>query len=275
MSLNKLYCINLADNINRWERFEQHISKFKKNYSVDIERIEAVDARKSHQTCLNHMGLHFSPFTISIGLYFYCSPAAFGCSLSHYKIWQKMVTEKIPYAIIVEDDISINSLVKFLETKDTKYQTVDLIQLTQRAVKRDNYTFFHGSESYILSLSGAQKLLEATKDPSLFKDITNYEESLSVYKYYSNKNIPIPKSDVTKMPSNTIVAPSDQIFSLCTHPNCHDKARLTFEVNSSVSLDYNHSKFTNISPAIQAWKANERVVEEYVNYLQTTSYYFN
>jgi GR25 family glycosyltransferase involved in LPS biosynthesis len=240
-------------------------AQFKTALSIDVERIDAVDARKNYQACLDEAKLNFSPFTISMGLYFYYSPAAFGCSLSHYKIWKKMVNEKIPYAMIVEDDVSINSLFSFLSQQNTNYKNFDLIQLTQRAVKRDQYTFFHGSESYILSLTGAQKLVEVTNNPSLLSDINDYEESLSINQYYFNHKLPIPKADVNRMPKNSIIAPSDQIFSLCTHLKCAEAGRLSFDVQSCIELDYNYSKFTNISPAVQAWKAKEEHIKEYLN----------
>lgn len=37
------------------------------------------------------------------------SPSAVGCFLSHYNLWQRMIDEKIPIAVILEDDAVVES----------------------------------------------------------------------------------------------------------------------------------------------------------------------
>jgi len=268
MSIEKIYCINLKDNFKRWERFAGVNKKCNDLYTANIERIDAVDARQNPRNCLEQYGLTFSPFTISIGLYFYYSSAAVGCFLSHYKIWQKIVAEKISHALILEDDIAIKSLFEFLEKRDTQYKEFDVLQLTQRVNKQDSYIFFHGSESYILSLNGARKLIETVKTPTLLQNINDYEESLSIKNYYAARQLSIPKMDLKNLPKNCIVAPSDQIFNLCCHSKCNEKVKLNFEINPCIALEHNHSKFSSISPGVQAWKAGENYVEEYINFVQ-------
>lgn len=53
-----------------------------------------------------------------------------GCALSHRKVWQKVLEQQLPYALILEDDVTIDPVLKtFLSTADN-YEGFDLLNLS-------------------------------------------------------------------------------------------------------------------------------------------------
>ena len=90
-------------------------------------------------------------------------------SLTHYSLWKLIVSQKIDHALILEDTVDIKSL-SYLESSNLMFKDYELINLSKKiSCPTTDKTLikFDGSESYILSLSGAKKLLEATYDSQL------------------------------------------------------------------------------------------------------------
>lgn len=104
-----------------------------------------------------------------------------GCLLSHRGIYQKMVNEQIPYALVFEDDARLHddfpSVVESLLSCPVKYDLVRFLssdkvaRLTQRKVAEfaGGYSLNRllttpgGAHGYIITLDGAGKLLRATR----------------------------------------------------------------------------------------------------------------
>lgn len=107
-----------------------------------------------------------------------------GCYLSHYRIYEKMVKEKLPYALVFEDDIDIqptlpsivNELVadkhapwlvvrlhsmrpKLVEAKTKKFKGKIIKALQHGALIQLN-THALGAGAYLISQAGAQRMLE-------------------------------------------------------------------------------------------------------------------
>ena len=75
-------------------------------------------------------------------------PGEIGCAMSHRGIWQQMVQQQLPYALILEDDIHINSkLAAFLADK-THYQDFDFLNLS-------------ANEPYAVAATAQQALIAA------------------------------------------------------------------------------------------------------------------
>lgn len=130
------------------------------------------DFRKSFQW-------HY-PYKMSIG--------ELGCYYSHRIIWQKIVDEDLPYAVIFEDDVMLYSnfhykLLKILEAMplDTDWVSLDQkvssmnsssakspLKLCAIQSKRITCT---GMYAYIITNQGAKKLLEITRNASAPIDI--------------------------------------------------------------------------------------------------------
>lgn len=52
-----------------------------------------------------------------------------GCALSHRKVWQRIVDEQLPYALVLEDDVTLDHALKpFLNCEDN-YNKFDVINL--------------------------------------------------------------------------------------------------------------------------------------------------
>ena len=78
----------------------------------------------------------------------YPVPGEIGCAMSHRGIWQQMVQQQLPYALILEDDIHINSkLAAFLADK-THYQDFDFLNLS-------------ANEPYAVAATAQQALIAA------------------------------------------------------------------------------------------------------------------
>ena len=102
------------------------------------------------------------------------TPGEIGCYISHMRIWQKLVDEKIPYAIVLEDDLHIEPSFAAVLANIASLTDWDLIKLSDN---RDNPFFQqqplgeeftlgnyrkvpNGTQGYAISLSGAKKLLQ-------------------------------------------------------------------------------------------------------------------
>lgn len=92
-----------------------------------------------------------------------------GCALSHYKIYQKMISENIPYICILEDDVilkngfkeTINKVEKWLNPQ--KPQVVLLSNhIEEPEIGNEIREINNGicSESYIITLPAAKALLK-------------------------------------------------------------------------------------------------------------------
>lgn len=102
------------------------------------------------------------------------SPSEIGCYLSHQKIWQRILDDKIPWAVVLEDDVLIQAALKDIFAQIGKLPFKwDLIRLAGLLptphvhVSRLTGDFrltaplqgASGTQAYCISRRGAQKLL--------------------------------------------------------------------------------------------------------------------
>lgn len=102
------------------------------NLGIDFERISAVDGN-----CLTDeqkVFLNQPRFALE------CKRKAvngeFGCALSHRAVWQRMVDESIPFALVLEDDVQLSSELVSLIAEEKNYHSFDFLNLT---LKRPYY----------------------------------------------------------------------------------------------------------------------------------------
>lgn len=126
------------------------------------------------------------------------APAELAASFSHRKIWQKMLDEGLPCALIFEDDVYLSSyLPAFLEDIEPDCEGLDLIRIETRyrsiylsapmANRRDGMrlhrplSFEWGCAGYIITAAGARKLLAVENWFALPVDNMMFDPTSSVF----------------------------------------------------------------------------------------------
>ena len=132
-----------------------------------------------------------------------------GCVLSHKKIYQKIVDENIPYAVILEDDVLIeegfNTAVEAILSSDTKWDLILLghnkgfdknqefdsiksywgcVQLNKKFALGRVVRGGLGTFGYLISTIGARKLLNYFKEEKIthpIDKITSNSRIINVY----------------------------------------------------------------------------------------------
>jgi len=116
------------------------------------------------------------------------TPGEVGCILSHQKAFQRIIDEKLPYALIMEDDVdiapSIHEILDYLEHANFSF---DICFLGHHPLKREIKLFLNikgkfelnrvneivwGAHGYVISLPCAIRMLEKTSE---------FEESVDFY----------------------------------------------------------------------------------------------
>lgn len=115
------------------------------------------------------------------------TPTEIGCYLSHYRLYRKIVTERIPRAVVFEDDTEISddlpAILRALENSPESWEFIRLAGLRERKGKEVAYLghgyravrLRHtacGSQAYIVNQQGARKLLDYGKEITRQVDIT-------------------------------------------------------------------------------------------------------
>lgn len=129
---------------------------------------------------------------------FYClmkrpvSPGEIGCALSHIRVWQKIVDQKIDYALILEDDVVLDKRLINLLTIDTFYSKYDLINFS-------NTEPYSCNKNVIESLinQGITSRPKDTKSLRLWKSL-EWRNKWNIYELYPlSDNLVICECDPT------------------------------------------------------------------------------
>lgn len=97
----KVFVINLEREVNKKNRIIEQCNKL----NLKFEMYNAVDGSKLSEDFLRENVLDYGNNFLTNG--------EIGCSLSHINLYKKIVNDKLPYALILEDDAIIND--KLLE----------------------------------------------------------------------------------------------------------------------------------------------------------------
>ena len=251
----KIFFINLKSREENWESAQRVFSALSKGVGSHLERIEAVDTRKGLAS-LEELGLSLDPVGISYQLYFSQSAGAAGCYASHYSAWKKIVDEDLDYGIILEDDVVISDVINFLFSSPPMAEGVELLHLGKRG--------FAGLEAYLLSKSGAEKLISLTHDHSPLSEVAprTGTESEALEKFVG-KN---PEFDWSK--KDTISAPVDRFVMHACHKLAGDEHRIRFQFIPCVDLtacggeqsDIYGAKMSQVTPY---YNMNEEELENF------------
>ncbi|KTL62574.1 beta1,4-galactosyltransferase waax [Photorhabdus laumondii subsp. laumondii] len=108
----KIFIVNLKKDVERKKSIQYQAEKL----DLSVEFIKAVNGRELSQDEIKLLCPDFDKSSMTLG--------ELGCSLSHLKIYEKMIKENIQLALIMEDDAEIGrdirEILDFLITIDNK-----------------------------------------------------------------------------------------------------------------------------------------------------------
>jgi len=116
----KVFIINLERSKDRWLEISDHLDK----YDIKYERIEAVEGKNIY-----NLSDHFDLEKFKLFNNHDLVAGEAGCALSHISIWNKIVSENLNHAVVLEDDVVVTKkFITFInEFKNTdKYDYLKL-----------------------------------------------------------------------------------------------------------------------------------------------------
>jgi GR25 family glycosyltransferase involved in LPS biosynthesis len=205
----QLYYINLDDNLKRKISIENMLVNLG---FTNCLRIPAVNT-KTFDNVLKYKNL-IKPNALNTLIesnethirhnHYELTNGAVGCYLSHMEIYAKMVSNDIPYAIILEDDVEISTSkndfwrilpnIKIPEDCDIFLINVNIYDLHPQTISPNikKINFFFGTHFYILTLAGAKKLIKHLFPIQMQIDSQlarlSYDKIINIYTY-TNKNL--------------------------------------------------------------------------------------
>jgi glycosyl transferase family 25 len=102
MKLGDIYDNVFYLNLDRHKDRRNHMEKILSEKNLNYQRISGIDVKKIPENILNSYdeNLNTGPSQDR--------PVVIAVSLSHRKIWKKIIDEDLPYAVILEDDIQFS-----------------------------------------------------------------------------------------------------------------------------------------------------------------------
>ena len=171
MAEPRIFVINLARDTARMENMRAQLDAM----GLAYERFEAVNGRSLTDA---ERKANYSEWSYRLFHGHAASPGEIGVSLSHRRIYEKMAAENIPWAVILEDDVTLlpqfPSVLARMETLTQGYDMVQLFSFRRpdrpaTASPSDGfaigrYSSYHASSAaYGLRLQGAVKLKRLSK----------------------------------------------------------------------------------------------------------------
>ncbi|XQF91667.1 glycosyltransferase family 25 protein (plasmid) [Pseudoalteromonas espejiana] len=125
-----IFVINLARSTKRLIQTTERLSAV----NLTFKRIDAIDG--NNLTVKQKKYLNYSSQLNKQKYHYALSNGQIGCYLSHRKAWQKIVDEKLKYAIVLEDDFyiddSIHDAIKNIEQLNQPWQLIKLAAYENR-----------------------------------------------------------------------------------------------------------------------------------------------
>lgn len=183
--INKIFIINLDKDIQRLDNvYKQFIKYDIKNY----ERFSGIYGNNLTNDEINNM-------TTNIGKCI-ASKSMIGCGISHIKLWEKIVNDKIDKSLILEDDFIfkedfLNKFNKVIENAPIEY---DIIYLTSNIIHNKHFKLYDIDDifykqiflaqtlGYIITYNGAKKILKNINKISYHIDVELCLKSI-IYNY--------------------------------------------------------------------------------------------
>nr|WP_255705603.1 glycosyltransferase family 25 protein [Xenorhabdus sp. PB61.4] len=129
----KIYVINLAQDVERKKSMQEQLKKLE----LDFEFISAVYGKSLNKEQIQENCPNFDEMTLAIG--------ELGCSLSHLNIYKKIIKNKIPISLILEDDARLGD------------------NLTNILSSLENHPMATSSKPYVFLLSQTNEYFDSFK----------------------------------------------------------------------------------------------------------------
>lgn len=147
------------------ERLETSMERIQKAGFTNIQRWRATDATQEHELEEGWKELGTPKIDIR-DIAFKKYKGAQGCAITHYRLWKHMVEKKIPYAVVMEDDVAFHKHWNVLSPiyYEVTAKNYDILYLGNY---NDNnmllapivITPVFCTHAYVITLEGAKKLL--------------------------------------------------------------------------------------------------------------------
>lgn len=233
------------------DEHNDRITKLKSAFN-NVNVVDAVDTRSNVNKC-KEFGLNLAVAAKDLVWNFSTSAGATGCYLSHWLICKDILDKDYKKSLILEDDVDIDDVVKFLTSfNHDMLPDKDYIQLNKRSYEKGNPDevfcdlAVNGTESFILTTTGARKILDGTSqlkfDDSILNTITFHKYISTIKSVYGGGNtydtdyIISMDRDKLVVP-NSIKAPIDRFISIMCNPAIHNKQRLSWFNLPIIGLD--------------------------------------
>ncbi|KAF5302672.1 hypothetical protein FQA39_LY10168 [Lamprigera yunnana] len=171
LSFDKIYMINLLRRSDRRNRMYSCFDEL----GLKVTTFNAVDGKKLSEGDLEN--ITFMPDYADPYHKRQMTLGEVGCFLSHYNIWKEVVQNRFETVLILEDDIRFEAYFRAKVERVLEELKVignwDLVYFGRKRLQEKDEPFIEGSQmlvkvgysywtlGYILSLNGAQKLLDA------------------------------------------------------------------------------------------------------------------
>lgn len=204
----KAYVVNLPKSTHRKAYMEELLSKFD---FLDVTFIEGVDGRALTEEEVDSVfdkNLAYQRYGR------YMERGEIGCVLSHYKCYEAMVKDKVPFAFVFEDDISIlnefvvtDEMIKALSPDKPRslmfsgdYWYYRMRKIDEKRSLASVYDCV-GAYAYMLNLKAAQLLLDRNPKRACVADHWSLYKRFgikikAVYPYVVDANIGPFESDI-------------------------------------------------------------------------------
>ena len=219
----KAYVINLDRTPERYKEIDKSLNKYK----ISHQRFSAVDGYKlkikdiktgeiftgedlQNNSAKINPSSYYSIYCPSVVLRYipkplshrksieYMTAGEFGCYCSHVELWKKIKDQKIPYALILEDDAELvydfseklkNVTEHLPKTWDTVYLFISgnkkTVRYNEYLSKLESGGYMFGTVAMLVSYEGAKKMLEYNRAFSLTidRELSNGINEEAIYSY--------------------------------------------------------------------------------------------
>ncbi|XP_055256653.1 inactive glycosyltransferase 25 family member 3 [Moschus berezovskii] len=172
MGFDEVFVISLARRPDRRERMLTSLWEMEISGRV----VDAVDGRMLNSSVMRTLGVDLLPGYQDPYSGRTLTKGEVGCFLSHYSIWEEVVTRGLAQVVVFEDDVRFESnfkgrLEQLMEEVEAEKLPWDLIYLGRKQVNPEEEAAVEGlphlvvagysywTLAYVLSLAGARKLL--------------------------------------------------------------------------------------------------------------------